>query len=121
LIANDHLLKARFPGVLTGKLSDVAGMIVAPLFVVAIADFVAPARLRARRAWSLVPWAAAAAVAAAFALVKTWPPATATYAAAIAALRGASRVDVVRDPTDLFALPFGAVSALVARRATRQT
>ncbi|WP_345393526.1 hypothetical protein [Nonomuraea salmonea] len=30
LLVNDHLLKAAFPGVVTGKLSDVAGLLVAP-------------------------------------------------------------------------------------------
>ncbi|MBX6387020.1 MAG: hypothetical protein IRZ07_29260, partial [Microbispora sp.] len=30
LLVNDHLLKHLWPGVVTGKLSDVAGMLVAP-------------------------------------------------------------------------------------------
>jgi len=29
LVVNDHVLKAAFPGLLTGKLSDVAGLVVA--------------------------------------------------------------------------------------------
>ncbi|MFB9474957.1 hypothetical protein ACFFR3_36155 [Nonomuraea salmonea] len=33
LLVNDHLLKAAFPGVVTGKLSDVAGLLVAPALV----------------------------------------------------------------------------------------
>jgi hypothetical protein len=33
LILNDHLLKRVYPGVLTGKLSDVAGLVVAPLLL----------------------------------------------------------------------------------------
>lgn len=36
LIVNDHLLKAAYPGWVTGKLSDVAGLVMAPP-VVAVA------------------------------------------------------------------------------------
>jgi len=32
LIINDHLLKASYPGIVTGKLSDIAGLFVFPLF-----------------------------------------------------------------------------------------
>src|SRR3954462_10594003 len=33
LTLNDHWLKMRYPGVLTGKLSDFAGMLIFPLFL----------------------------------------------------------------------------------------
>jgi len=33
LLVNDHLLKAAWPGPLTGKLSDVAGLVILPLFL----------------------------------------------------------------------------------------
>src|SRR5438045_2459919 len=48
LLLNDHALKARWPGVVTGKLSDAAGLVFFPLLlrvvVVAVAPRVAPAR-----------------------------------------------------------------------------
>ena len=33
LVLNDHVLKQAYPGMLTGKLSDVAGLVVAPLLL----------------------------------------------------------------------------------------
>ncbi len=39
LLVNDHLLKAAWPGPLTGKLSDVAGLILFPLVLVASWEF----------------------------------------------------------------------------------
>ena len=33
LVLNDHLLKQAWPGAVTGKLSDVAGLVVAPLLL----------------------------------------------------------------------------------------
>jgi hypothetical protein len=33
LLVNDHVLKAHWPGPLTGKLSDVAGLVILPLFL----------------------------------------------------------------------------------------
>lgn len=38
LLLNDHVLKSRVPGVVTGKLSDVTGLIVLPLLVLALAE-----------------------------------------------------------------------------------
>lgn len=38
LLMNDHILKDRWPGVLTGKLSDVAGLVFFPLLLVAVAE-----------------------------------------------------------------------------------
>lgn len=126
LLLNDHILKARCPGVLTGKLSDVAGLVFFPLFLAALVETVArrprgpiarPDRLLA---------ACCLATALAFTAVKLWPPATALFAALLAALQwpfraafallqglpaGAPRpVDVVRDPSDLLALPSVAIA-----------
>ena len=85
LIVNDHVLKSAWPGVVTGKLSDIAGMIVFPLFLSAL--------LRGRAlGWCI------AATAIAFTLVKTWDPATHVYEALLG--------DIVQDPTDLLAVPF---------------
>lgn len=38
LIANDHVLKARWPGMVTGKLSDVAGLVFFPLLLLSLVE-----------------------------------------------------------------------------------
>ncbi len=129
LVLNDHLLKSCFPGVVTGKLSDVAGMILAPIVLSAIIS--APAlelatveKLGKRRA----AWACVIAVALVFSLTKTWAPATRAWEMAFETLRApirfvvthvlarpaySERVVLVRDPTDLIALPFGLIAAAI--------
>jgi hypothetical protein len=95
LLANDHVLKRAWPGLVTGKLSDVAG----PIVVAALAGAVA--RRRGPR-WERAAWVA---VAVAFALVKAVPR-----------LNAAVPLAGVADPWDvlgLVALPF-------AWRATRR-
>jgi hypothetical protein len=42
-IVNDHVFKPAYPGWLTGKLSDVAGLVFFPVLVASIAELVAPA------------------------------------------------------------------------------
>jgi hypothetical protein len=93
LLLNDHVWKWAHPSWLTGKLSDVAGMILAPI-VLSVAT-----RHRA-------PGLCALAVAVVFTLVKTWSPANHAWCAMMGPL--------VRDPTDLIALPFAALAVLVA-------
>jgi hypothetical protein len=107
LVLNDHVWKARYPGWVTGKLSDVAGLIVFPLVACALARVV----VRARPERVLA--AAIAATMLGFALVKLWPPATHACALAMGALQAPlspSPVTIVRDPTDLLALPFALVA-----------
>ena len=132
LFLNDHVLKPMLPGLLTGKLSDVAGLLVAPLVVVAAIELANAAR--GRRASpnprSLV--AIAGVIAMAFVAAKT----TSAGAAALGALLGLgqwaggmvlapllgappppSRAAVVIDPTDLIALAsVAAALALCLRR-----
>lgn len=106
LVLNDHVWKARYPGWVTGKLSDVAGLIVFPLVACALARVV----VRARPERVLA--AAIAATMIGFALVKLWPPATHACAVAMGALQtplSPGPVTIVRDPTDLLALPFALV------------
>jgi predicted cation transporter len=72
LVVNDHLLKTAAPGFLTGKLSDVAGLVVVPVLV---AELVAVAGRRVGRregAPSMVPWTAFA-TGLGFAAVKLTP------------------------------------------------
>lgn len=94
LLLNDHVLKGAgmLPGWFTGKLSDVAGMIVAP----ALAASLVTARRPALRALAFVS------VVAVFALVKLSPEARDALVA-LAALLG-MRWSIVVDPTDLVAL-----------------
>ena len=131
LVLNDHVLKARFPGLVTGKLSDLAGMVLAPLFVLAIADALAPASLARRRAYATASaWACVLFVACAFTLTKTWTPAAHFYETVMGLARTPFRwigawtlgrplwtehVVLVRDPTDLVALPFGLLAVWIAR------
>lgn len=134
LVLNDHVLKERWAGLVTGKLSDVAGLVFFPLLLDALA-----ARLPWARALPPLRRVAACALATAvvFAAVKTWAPATRAYEiglgllqwpirAAFAVLRGDApgpplRAALVRDPTDLVALPFVAVSVLLEQRRARAT
>ncbi|WP_189328475.1 hypothetical protein [Actinoplanes ianthinogenes] len=111
LVINDHLLKATFPGPLTGKLSDVAGLVLAPPLLAVLATLIAP-RLSARRTGQI----AMLTVAAGFGLVKAFP-----YAAQLAsAAWSLVTPSLVRaDVTDLLALPALAVSWWSLGRAHR--
>ncbi|MDO3701188.1 hypothetical protein Q3W71_05775 [Micromonospora sp. C28SCA-DRY-2] len=79
LVVNDHLLKPAFPGLLTGKLSDVAGLVLAPPLVAVLLTLLAP-RLPARTA----AVAGLGLVAASFTAVKS----SGYVAAGASALRG---------------------------------
>ena len=121
LVVNDQLLKAAAPGLLTGKLSDVAGLVFFPLLLVAAAELVSGTLRRPWRGPS--PRAITLAVAftgLAFAAVKVTPFGEAAYEAllgaaqwpfrAVGGLAGGSgvppfaQVELTRDPTDLVAL-----------------
>ena len=89
LVINDQVLKARWPSWWTGKLSDLAGMMFFPLVLAAV--------FRHRRACIVVTMVA-------FALIKTWAPATAACEHVLGWFL--DPVVIVRDATDLIALPF---------------
>jgi len=93
LVVNDHLLKGAgiLPGIVTGKLSDLAGLVVAPVLVAAVLG----ARSVRGRA------AAFAAVAVPFAAIKL-SAAAANALVAAAAVVGL-RFRIWQDPTDLLA------------------
>jgi len=95
LLVNDHFLKWAHPSWLTGKLSDVAGMILAPI-VLSVAT-----RHKS-------PILCALAVAVVFTLTKTWSPANHAWCVTLGPL--------AKDPTDLIALPFAALAVIIARR-----
>jgi hypothetical protein len=104
LALNDHVLKQAAPGVVTGKLSDVAGLVVAPpLLAVALAILRVPRPAQV----SLV------ATGVGFTLAKTteWGVDTANAVWSLVWPTG-----MLRDPTDLVALPALVLSAWVAHR-----
>jgi hypothetical protein len=101
LVLNDHLLKGSglLPGWLTGKLSDFAGLIVAPILGCAL---IGPRNDRARTFVFV-------AVALAFAAIKLSVPCASAAGAALTAIGVPSRIWC--DPTDLIAfsiLPWAA-------------
>jgi hypothetical protein len=127
LLANDHVLKALVSGVLTGKLSDVAGLLFFPLL---LADGVlagsALAGVGDRASRSRVVRVTALVTAGAFALVKTtafgagllglglavtgWP-----VSALVSGPHSLVAAPVVVDPTDLVAIPVVLVAVWIAR------
>ena len=100
LALNDHLLKGSglLPGVVTGKLSDVVGLVVAPLLLAALL------RVRSLRAWA----ACHVAVGVVFSAIQLSAPAAAGWSA-LMGLVGFPWI-ITRDPTDLLALPALAAS-----------
>lgn len=136
LLLNDHYLKASFPGVLTGKLSDVAGVAFFPILIVATweLNLVLSRRWRAPSAEALR--VAIAVTAIGFALVKTVPSAAAGFgwglglaqwllALPMRLLDGGplptvAPAVVIVDPTDLVALLALAVPWWVGTRRARR-
>ncbi len=101
LALNDHMWKGAGPALLTGKLSDVAGLFYFP-FLVAAACALVTGRLPGRRVSLPAGRIAFAVVAVWFAAAKTVPAAHEATVWLAAHLVGP--VDVVRDPTDVAAL-----------------
>lgn len=112
LVVNDHVLKAAAPGWVTGKLSDLAGLVVFPLVAAALVARCVPASWQAR-----VVDACAVATALGFAAAKLWAPATHACEWMLGALQWPLAHTgpivpawMVRDPTDLVALPMVALA-----------
>jgi hypothetical protein len=124
LAINDWLLKPRFgPSVVTGKLSDVAGLIFAPVVLSAAIGLVChvaawlgaavdPSLSRRR----LV--ACTVATGAVFAAVKLSPAAAGVLAAAISQLGRPATIRL--DPSDLLALPALALALWIGRDELRR-
>lgn len=124
LVINDHVLKGAAPGALTGKLSDLAGMMFFPLFLAAGLELAG-----VRRAQLVVGCALATGVV--FAATNTIGPAADAYRYGLAALQwpfhalfaalrghalpGFAPVALTMDPTDLIVLPALAVPVWLAR------
>jgi hypothetical protein len=121
LAVNDHWLKAAWPGVVTGKLSDFAGLAFFPLMLQAMVEGILWAVGRYRGPDRRVLVGAAVATALVFGAVKVSRYAGLVYRHGLGALQwpayavlallsgeelpGLSLVALVQDPTDLLALP----------------
>ncbi len=121
LLLNDHVFKAIAPGLVTGKLSDVAGLVFFPMLLVAVAELVLAATGRWHGPDARLVTVAVAATGIAFTAVKLLPGAEALYEGVLglaqwpfrllaglfpgsAAAGGPVAVDLTRDATDLVAL-----------------
>ncbi|HPU39342.1 MAG TPA: hypothetical protein PLS63_07200 [Microthrixaceae bacterium] len=132
LIVNDWVIKARWPGPIAGKLSDIAGMVFFPLLLVALAELVA--RVAGRR-WLAPPLSflvVAVTVAVVFAATKTVEPVRSLDEQALGWLRwgpfaavrlvtGGSAGSPVRHPvaadaTDVLCAPFALVAVWIGAR-----
>jgi hypothetical protein len=117
LAFNDHLAKAAWPGLVTGKLSDVAGCFVLPLLVSALLALLtrwSPAR-------RLLLGAAVTTLL--FTAIKLSPAAADIVATALGALGrlvGGGESRIVTDPTDLLALPFVGLAVTYGRHRARR-
>lgn len=116
LLVNDHVLKQAYGSWWTGKLSDVAGLVLAPALVaVAVAAGARCARVVVPP--RVVVGLSTGVVGAGFVVVKATAGGAAVASAAWSALEGPGVV--LRDPADLVALPALAVAVAVAGRASR--
>jgi len=79
LILNDHVLKSAWPGAVTGKLSDVAGLVVAPLALQAGWELLTWARGRWVGPSTRVLAVAIALVGVGFVAIQLWEPAVSAY------------------------------------------
>lgn len=120
LLLNDHVLKQAWPGPVTGKLSDLAGLVLFPIVLVSGWELILALAGRWRRPSLRALGLTAMATATAFALMKTDPLGAAVagqlfglgrwlLALPVHALAGqlppVTSTIVVVDPTDLVAVP----------------
>lgn len=135
LIVNDHLLKAISPGVMTGKLSDVAGLAFFPLALVSAWEVLASALGRWRSPTPTSLLVATAATAGVFAVAKSSAAGNMLVSAALGTLQWAAasvfaligggatphlqRAVIAQDPTDLIALAALGVSVVIGYRRIR--
>ncbi|MFT7870523.1 MULTISPECIES: hypothetical protein [Amycolatopsis] len=108
LLLNDHVLKPAWPGLVTGKLSDVAGLVAAPPLLGLLLGLFFAARAGAA--------ASVLVTGAGFALVKLITVGAGVASAAWSVVNGPSVV--LADPADLVALPALGLSWWAWRRVT---
>jgi hypothetical protein len=114
LVLNDHVLKAAFPGFVTGKLSDLAGLIFFPLFLQAAWEVGQSIRGTASSSSRSALTYSVLLTGLAFAVIKIHPGAADLAGAifgwlqwliALAPAHGPWSTHIVTDWTDLIALP----------------
>jgi len=126
LVINDHVLKSAYPGLVTGKLSDIAGMIFFPLLLAAACE-----QLGLRRGMKTVV-AAACMTAIVFTAIKLSASAGDLYRVGLALaqwpfraahalfeggrLPAVGHAQLTADPTDLVALGALAIPLVLAKR-----
>ncbi len=131
---NDHVLKRAYPGFVTGKLSDVAGMVFFPLLLALLLRPLSARAVVTDRGRDLTLATLCAVTALVFAVTKTTHAGNEAYRVAWGAMQwparalaawlrgdatpGLARVVLVADPTDVLAVPFALV-AYWAGRASR--
>ncbi|MGW4063605.1 hypothetical protein ACWEGE_35330 [Amycolatopsis sp. NPDC004747] len=108
LLLNDHVLKPAWPGLVTGKLSDVAGLVAAPPLLGLLLGLFLAGRAAAA--------AAVLAAGAGFAMVKLTAWGAGVASAAWSVVNGPSVI--LADPTDLVAVPALGLSWWAYRRVT---
>ncbi|MEE6257770.1 hypothetical protein [Plantactinospora sonchi] len=113
LVVNDHVGKAAHPGLVTGKLSDLAGLVFAPALLAVVLAGLLP-----RLAPTPLAVTAVTTVGVVFTAVKATPVGAATASALWTALSGPSVV--LADRTDLVALPALGVAWWTYTRARRR-
>lgn len=130
LVVNDRWLKSAWPGFVTGKLSDCAGLVLLPIALLSVTELL---RRTFRRpvTWRYDPFVWVALSVTGFIFVKLTPAGNDAYAWAIGAVRWAPRallhgsglsirpILVSRDRSDLLALAFSALPVLLIRNRTR--
>ncbi len=117
LVINDHFLKAAWPGLVTGKLSDLAGLLFFPLLLQALWEVGLTVIGRPHAPSRLVLVVSIVVTAVVFSVVQLVPLAADAYSQllgqaqwVVASLLGRAGsepvpVQVTADPTDLIALP----------------
>ena len=131
-IVNDHVLKPANPGWLTGKLSDVAGLIFFPVLIAAVAELVSRVARRHATATLVVAVTITGLTYVAMLLVPAggdgyrwfigamqWPFRIAGAIAAGWPLPVVAPVRFAADPTDLITLPALFMPLILAIRVTR--
>jgi len=101
LLLNDHLLKDLYPGVITGKLSDFAGLLFFPFTISLLVSIVVVWKGESQRSLGVLSIGFTAVV---FIAIKTIPWANTAFEGLVTAATGIPS-QIILDPTDLIALP----------------
>ncbi len=137
LVLNDHWWKAAWPGVVTGKLSDFAGLIFFPLFLLGVWEIAQKLRSKEARDSGRILLSACIATGIAFALIQVWSPASEAYRIGLGAVQWGffalgdlavgdtipplGRIGLTPDPSDLVALVSLPIAWTIGRRHPRKS